>query len=118
MRARRCSRCFMRSIAAHVMVIFVLRTRRNPLRSRPHPLLAITSVAVVVLAVVLPFTSLGAWFGFAPPSAAFLLAIAGLTVSYLLLAQGAKWAFYRLWQPAGFAPAPLMRAHLPLIERS
>jgi hypothetical protein len=39
-------------------------------------------------------------------------------VSYLLLAQGAKWAFYRLWQPAGIAPAPLMRAHLPLIERS
>jgi hypothetical protein len=46
------------------------------------------------------------------------LAIAGLTVSYLLLAQGAKWAFYHLWQPAGIAPAPLMRAHLPLIERS
>jgi P-type Mg2+ transporter len=101
-----------------VLVIFVLRTRRNPLRSRPHPLLASTSAAVVVLAVVLPFTPLGTWFGFVPPSPAFLLAIAGLTVSYLLLAQGAKWAFYRLWQPAGFAPAPLMRAHLPLIERS
>jgi Mg2+-importing ATPase len=53
-------------------------------------------VAVVVLAVVLPFTPLGAWFGFVPPSSAFLFAIAGLTVSYLLLAQGAKWAFYRL----------------------
>jgi hypothetical protein len=39
-------------------------------------------------------------------------------VSYLLLAQGAKWAFYRLCQPAGIVPAPLMRAHLPLIERS
>jgi Mg2+-importing ATPase len=109
---------FIESLATQVLVIFVLRTRRNPLRSRPHPLLATTSVAVVVLAVVLPFTPLGTWFGFVPPSAAFLLAIAGLTVSYLLLAQGAKWAFYRLWQPAGFAPAPLMRAHLPLIERS
>jgi hypothetical protein len=73
---------------------------------------------VVVVAVVLPFTPLGAWFGFVPPSAAFLLAIAGLTVSYLLLAQGAKWAFYRLWQPDRIAPAPLMRAHLPLIGRS
>jgi Mg2+-importing ATPase len=109
---------FVESLATQVLVIFVLRTRRNPLRSRPHPLLAATSVAVVVLAVVLPFTPLGAWFGFAPPSAAFLLAIAGLTVSYLLLAQGAKWAFYRLCQPAGMVPAPLMRAHLPLIERS
>ena len=101
-----------------MLVIFVLRTRRNPLRSRPHPLLATTSVAVVVLAVVLPFTPLGAWFGFVPPSAAFLLAIAGLTASYLLLAQGAKWAFYRLWQPVAAAPAPHLRAHLPLIARS
>ena len=73
---------------------------------------------VVVLAVVLPFTPLGAWFGFVPPSAAFLSAIAGLTVSYLLLAQGAKWAFYSLWPPAGAALAPTIRAQLPLIERS
>jgi len=67
---------------------------------------------------VLPFTPLGAWFGFVPPSAAFLLAIAGLTVSYLLLAQSAKWAFYRLWQPAGIATPPPLRSHLPLIGRS
>ena len=109
---------FIESLATQVLVIFVLRTRRNPLRSRPHPLLATTSVAVVVLALLLPFTPLGAWFGFVPPSAAFLFAIAGLTVSYLLLAQGAKWAFYRLWSPAGAAPAPSMRAQLPLIGRS
>ena len=109
---------FVESLATQVLVIFVLRTRRNPLKSRPHPLLATTSVAVVVLAVVLPFTPLGAWFGFVPPSAAFLFAIAGLTASYLLLAQGAKWAFYRLWPQGGLAPAPSMRAHLPLIERS
>jgi hypothetical protein len=73
---------------------------------------------VLALAVALPFTPLGAWFGFVPPSAASLFAIAGLTVTYLLLAQGAKWAFYRLWSPAGGAPAPLMRAPLPLIGRS
>jgi hypothetical protein len=42
----------------------------------------------------------------------------GLTVSYLLLAQGAKWAFYRLWSPAGAVPAPMIRAPLPLIGRS
>ena len=109
---------FIESLATQVLVIFVLRTRRNPLKSRPHRLLATTSVVVVVLAVVLPFTPLGAWFGFVPPSAAFLLAIAGLTVSYLLLAQSAKWAFYRLWQPAGIATPPPLRSHLPLIGRS
>jgi P-type Mg2+ transporter len=109
---------FIESLATQVLVIFVLRTRRNPLRTRPNPLLITTSVAVVVLAVVLPFTPLGAWFGFVPPSAAFLFAIGGLSVSYLLLAQGAKWAFYRLWPPVGAASAPTIRAQLPLIGRS
>ena len=109
---------FVESLATQVLVIFVLRTRRNPLRSRPHPLLTATSLAVVVLAVVLPFTPLGAWFGFVPPSVAFLLAIAGLTVSYLVLAQGAKWAFYRVWPPGGVAPASALRTTLPLIGRS
>jgi Mg2+-importing ATPase len=108
---------FIESLATQVLVIFVLRTRGNPLKSRPYPLLTATSLAVVVLAVVLPFTPLGTWFGFVPPSPAFLLAIAGLTVSYLALAQAAKWAFYRLSPPVG-APAPLMRPHLPLIGRS
>ncbi len=109
---------FIESLATQVLVIFVLRTRRNPLRSRPHPLLAATSIAVVAVAILLPFTPLGAWFGFVPPSATFLFAIAGLTLSYLLLAQGAKSAFYRLWPPFVGPPAPLLRAHLPLIERS
>jgi len=109
---------FIESLATQVLVIFVLRTRRNPLRSRPHPLLVTTSVAVVVLAVVLPFTQLGAWFGFVPPSGAFLIAIAGLSVSYLMLAQGAKWAFYRLQPRGGAAPAALLRPHFPLIGRS
>jgi P-type Mg2+ transporter len=108
---------FIESLATQVLVIFVLRTRGNPLKSRPHPLLASTSIAVVVLAVLLPFTPLGTWFGFAPPSALFVLAIGGLTVGYLLLAQGAKWAFYRLSRPVG-PPTPLIRAQLPLIGRS
>jgi P-type Mg2+ transporter len=109
---------FIESLATQVLVIFVLRTRGNPLKSRPHPLLAAASAAVVVLAVGLPFTPFGAWFGFAPPSAAFLLAIAALTVTYLVLAQCAKWAFYRRWPPGGTAPASVLRVALPLIGQS
>jgi Mg2+-importing ATPase len=109
---------FIESLATQVLVIFVLRTRLNPLKSRPHPLLATTSVTVVAIAVVLPFTQLGAWFGFVPPSGTFLLAIAGLTVCYLLLAQGAKWVFYRMSPPVGLPPAPSMRLQLPFVGRS
>ncbi len=108
---------FIESLATQVLVIFVLRTRRNPLRSRPNPVLAVTSVSVVALAIVLPFTPLGAWFGFAPPSVAFLFAIAGLTLSYLLLAQTAKWLFFRLRPWSGIAPPSALRPVLPLTGR-
>ena len=109
---------FIESLATQVLVIFVLRTRRNPFRSRPYPLLAITSVGVVGVAIILPFTTLGRWFGFVPPSADFLLAIGGLVATYLLLAQGVKYAFYRRRPPAGFKPALLLRSHLPLVGKS
>jgi Mg2+-importing ATPase len=109
---------FIESLATQVLVIFVLRTRRNPLRSHPHPLLATTSLAILMIAVLLPFTSLGAWFGFVAPPPALLLAIAGLTASYLLLAESAKQAFYRLRPSGGIAPPAHLRLHLPLIGRS
>ena len=62
---------FIESLATQVLVIFVLRTRRNPLRSRPHPLLVVTSVSVVVVALLLPYTPLergSASFRPPPPS--------------------------------------------------
>jgi Mg2+-importing ATPase len=108
---------FIESLATQVLVIFVLRTRRNPFRSRPHPLLAITSVVVVGAAVLLPFTRLGQWFGFTPPPTIFLIAIGGLVLSYLLLAEGAKYAFYQLQPHGGIAPAPHLRSHFPLMPR-
>jgi Mg2+-importing ATPase len=45
------------------LVIFIIRTRGTPLKSRPHPVLTATSLVVVAIAVVLPFTSIGAYFG-------------------------------------------------------
>ena len=108
---------FIESLATQVLVIFILRTRRNPLRSHPHPLLATTSLAIVTGAIVLPFTRLGAWFGFVPPRAAFLLALAGLTAGYLLLAEAAKQVFYRRRGARGTPPPAQLRSHLPLIGR-
>ena len=108
---------FIESLTTQVLVIFVLRTRRNPFRSQPHPILAVGAVAAVAVAAVLPFTRVGAWFGFVPPPASFLLAIGVLVVVYLFLAQGVKSAFYRLRPPNAFRAAPILRAYLPFIGR-
>jgi Mg2+-importing ATPase len=79
--------------------------------------LAATSLGVVAAAVALPFTPVGAWFGFVPPSPAFLLAIGGLVAVYLVLAQGVKTLFYRLRPPRGRRAAAILHLHLPLLGR-
>jgi Mg2+-importing ATPase len=45
---------------------------------------------------VLPFTPLGDWFGFVPLPPWYLVAVAGLTVAYLVLVEVAKHLFHRL----------------------
>jgi len=85
---------FMESLATQVLVIFIIRSRGSPLRSLPHPLLTATSLAAVTVAVVLPFTPVGVWFDFVAPPAGLMLALAAMTVLYLLVAEQAKQWFY------------------------
>jgi Mg2+-importing ATPase len=86
---------FIESLATQVLVIFVIRTRRNPLQSRPHAALVAASLTVVVVALALPFTRLGAYFGFRPPPPMFFAILAGLTVGYLVIVEATKRVFYR-----------------------
>lgn len=86
---------FVESIASQVLVIFVIRTRRNPLRSHPNRWLVLTSLLVVVLAMILPFTPLAPFLGFTPLPLSFFLLLTGLLVLYLLMVEGGKQWFYR-----------------------
>jgi Mg2+-importing ATPase len=88
---------FVESLATQVLVIFVIRTRGNPFRSRPSALLTATSLVVVAAATVLPFTPLGARLGFVPAPGPFYVILAGLVVAYLLMVQAVKTWFYRLF---------------------
>src|SRR5205823_8057039 len=45
---------FVESLATQTLVLFVIRTAGNPLRSRPSKPLTITTIAVVLTGVVLP----------------------------------------------------------------
>lgn len=87
---------FIESIATQVLVIFVIRTRGVPWRSRPNARLVVTALGVVSLAVCLPFTPLAQLLGFVAPPPALLLAIAAMTLLYLGCAELAKRWFYRV----------------------
>jgi Mg2+-importing ATPase len=86
---------FVESMATQVLVIFVIRTRRNPLRSHPNGWLVATSLAVVAIAMALPFTPLAPYLGFTPLPLAFFGLLTALLVLYLLMVEGGKQWFYR-----------------------
>lgn len=96
---------FVESLCTQVLVIFVIRTRGNPFRSRPHPVLVATSLSVALLGAILPFTPLGTYFGFVPPPARFYLILAGMALAYLVIIEFAKRGFYR-WHAAHRAVLP------------
>ena len=86
---------FVESLATQTLVVFVIRTRANPLKSRPSRPLLLSVLAVVTVAIVLPYTVLGNLLRFTPLPLPLLGAIAALTVTYLFLVQIVKSWFYR-----------------------
>ena len=87
---------FIESLATQVLVIFVIRTRGSPFASRPAPLLVATSLAVVALAALVPWTPLASYFGFTPPPLAFYAVVVAMVAGYLVLVQWVKRRFYQL----------------------
>jgi Mg2+-importing ATPase len=81
---------FVESLATQTLVIFVIRTTGNPLRSRPSPALTATTLAVVLIGLVLPFTPLATPLGFVPLPASFLVFLAVATLTYLALVEAVK----------------------------
>ena len=81
---------FVESLATQTLVIFVIRTARNPLRSRPSLALTLTTIAIVLFGTLLPYTRLGSVIGFTPLPLTFLLFIALATATYLLLVEVVK----------------------------
>ena len=86
---------FVESIATQVLVIFVIRTRRNPLRSHPNRWLVLTSLSVVATAMLLPFTPLAPYLGFTPLPGSFFGLLTVLLIASLVMVEGGKQWFYR-----------------------
>jgi Mg2+-importing ATPase len=81
---------FVESLATQTLVLFVIRTRGNPFRSRPSRPLTITTLAIVLLGAILPFTPIAPDLGFQPLPALFFAILVVMTVTYLGLVELAK----------------------------
>ncbi len=75
------------------MSLKIFATEPNPLRSRPSLPLTITTLLIVTVGFVLPYTPLG----FTPLPALYFLSLAGMIVIYLLLVQLVKQHLMRCY---------------------
>jgi Mg2+-importing ATPase len=86
---------FVESLATQTLVLFVIRTTKNPLRSRPSSPLIASCLAVVGIGIYLPFSPLARVLGFTPLPARYFAFLVVATGAYLLLVEAAKRRLFR-----------------------
>jgi len=86
---------FIESLMTELFIVLVIRTRGRFYRSRPGALLLAATFVVAGTTIFLPYTRLGALFGFVPLPAGFVLLLIGITVAYLLASELVKGWFFR-----------------------
>ena len=74
---------FVESLATQTLVLFIIRTAGNPFRSRPSIALATTTILVVIVGLLIPFTPLSATLGFVPLPRLYFGFLAVATLTYL-----------------------------------
>ena len=87
---------FVESICTQTLVIFVIRTRVVPFyQSRPSRMLFASTIFIVLIACILPFTVIGSLFGFVQLPVAFYAVLAALVITYLIIVELVKYWFFQ-----------------------
>lgn len=89
---------FVESLITELAIVLVIRTRRAFWRSRPSALLTRLSLAVLALAVIIPYLPAAGRLGFVPLPPMVMGGIAMITALYLLASEATKRWFFRYEQ--------------------
>lgn len=102
---------FVESLATQSLVVFVIRTRRVPfLSSRPSTPLLVTTLCVVLVGLLIPYSPLAGPLGFRRLPWLFLVILGAMAGTYLTLAEVGKAYFYRhVGGPAARGPLTPLR---------
>ncbi len=88
---------FVESLATQTLVLFIIGTSGNPLRSRPSLPLTITVLTIVAFGLILPFTPLAGPLRFVPLPGLYFLFLSAAVLIYLLLVEVVKRLLMRRW---------------------
>ncbi|MCE5263795.1 MAG: magnesium-translocating P-type ATPase [Deltaproteobacteria bacterium] len=94
---------FLESVISASLIVLLVRSRRPFFKSLPSAALLTTTLAVVVMTLLLPLTPLAGLFGFQPLPVSFLLLMGLIVLLYIGSAEWVKRAFYAKPE-AGGAP--------------
>jgi Mg2+-importing ATPase len=78
---------FIESLLTELLIILVIRTRRSVFRSRPSRLLALAIIAVTAIAILVPYTAVGAYFGLTPLPWWWLATLIGISSTYIATSE-------------------------------
>ena len=81
---------FVESLATQTLVIFVIRTFGNPLKSRASRPLTLAAIGVVLAGALLPYTPLAGLLGFVPLPPLYFVFLTLATLTYLGLVELVK----------------------------
>jgi len=87
---------FVESVISASLIVLVIRSRRSILHSRPGKYLFITTLLIVLVTLILPYTPLDHVLGFSQLPASIILIIIGIVILYIFAAEFTKRVFYRL----------------------
>ena len=86
---------FLESVVSASLIVLVIRSRKPFFKSRPSKYLLLATLLTVVATVALPYTPLGAIFGFAQVPLSFLLVTALIVALYVVSTEIVKAVFYK-----------------------
>jgi len=86
---------FLESVISASLIVLIIRSRRPFFKSRPGKYLLMTTLSIVVVTVIVPFTPFAKIFGFSPLPFSFFLFIGIIVLFYIITAEIVKTVFYK-----------------------
>ncbi len=86
---------FLESVISAVLIVLVVRTRKPFYKSKPGKYLLLTTIAIIIVCLVITFTPLIKLFGFVSLPPVYIALISVIILFYIISAEIAKKLFYR-----------------------
>ena len=86
---------FLESVISASLIVLVIRSRQPFFKSKPGKYLLITTLSIVFITLILPFTPVGKIFGFIPLSFTTYLLLLLIVAIYIVAAEITKSFFYK-----------------------